>query len=55
VKILSDKNGNKVAHYAASFDDLESLLILVENGINVYDVKNEKGETPMDLAKIYNS
>ncbi|CDW89999.1 UNKNOWN [Stylonychia lemnae] len=55
VKTLEDKYGNKVAHIAAYQNDIEIIQILSENGINIYDSKNEKGETPQTVAEIYNS
>eukprot|EP00347_Sterkiella_histriomuscorum_P008057 403346539 len=55
VKNLEDKFGNKVAHIAACQDDQDVIQILIENGINIYDAKNHKGETPVDIAQIFNA
>jgi ankyrin repeat protein len=47
--------GNFISHTAAYSDDIDSLMLLVENGINIYDCKNKAGHTPRDVAYMYNS
>ncbi len=47
---MEDRFGNKVAHVAAYQNDADTLMILIENGVNIYDCKNTKGETPLDIA-----
>lgn len=42
-----DRQGNYVSHVAAALDNLEILQLLVENGVNIFDLKNNQGETPL--------